>query len=173
MANGPVGLPAAQHLHTAPWPQGLLQVFAQIQAMDRQQLNPLNTQQTETALELGFKGGRIISRRNLGLQNSLGVGMPSQGRAELQLRGAVVTRGFHMVKTSRHSCAQGGFEIALALSLNRIGGKIAPALLKAHTSKTEHRHRQLSAAETASGNHGLGRVRFGRTALGKPKGKRS
>ena len=85
MANGPIGLPAAQHFHTAAWPQGLLEVFGQVQAMNSQQLNPLNSEQAEAALQLGFKGSGVILRRNLGLQDARRIGIPRQSRSELQL----------------------------------------------------------------------------------------
>ena len=85
MANGPFGLPAAQHLHAAAWPQGLLEVFGQVQAMNSQQLNPLNGEQAEAALQLGFKGSGVIARRNLGLQDALRIRVAGQSRTKLQL----------------------------------------------------------------------------------------
>jgi len=53
--------------------------------MNSQQLNPLNSEQAEAALQLGFKGSGVILRRNLGLQDARRIGIPRQSRSELQL----------------------------------------------------------------------------------------
>ena len=85
MANGPIGLPAAQHLHAAAWPQGLLEVFGQVQPVNSQQLNPLHGEQAEAALQLSFKSSWVIARRILGLLDALRIRVEGHSRTKLQL----------------------------------------------------------------------------------------
>ena len=79
-----------------------------------------------------------------------------------------------MVKPVGHGRREGGPQVGLALGRDLIRGQIGPALLEAHPTKGQHRHRQFAAAKPPGRKHQwgsrLGKVRRLRTGVGKPRG---
>ena len=173
-------LPAPGAIQAAPGPQGLLQPLRGVDAMDRQQVHPLQPQSLEAAAQGGLESLRIRAGLHLGLQDPLGIRNLGQQQAQLAFRTAVSVGGFDVVHPGGHRRLQDRPQIGLALGRDRLLRHIAPALLKPHATEGEHRHRQTGAAETAGGDrlHGAqgapwsarGRVRRSRAGEGSPRG---
>ena len=102
MTDPSVSLPAADDLKTASGSDGLLEMGVQIDAVNRQQINPINAESREGKLQLRFEGRWIPLRWHLGLQDSGRIGTLRQSPTDLPLGRAVMTRGFHMMKAGRH-----------------------------------------------------------------------
>ena len=74
MADAACGLPATGHLQTAPGPQGLVQQFGGVDAMQAEEVDPGDGQPLKTHPEFGFEGIGFGLGGNLGLQDPLGIG---------------------------------------------------------------------------------------------------
>ena len=176
MANAAFCLPTANHLQASARAEGLVEVLLEVDAVNRQQIQPPSPRQAQalkTGLQFGLKHPRVGIGRHLGLHDPLRIAHLLQQRAQLALGGAVVTGGFDVVKTSCHRFLQGGPQVGLTLRRDRIGREITPALLKAHPAQRQHRHGQARAAKTAGWHphaHGRGRVRLSLAGWGNPRG---
>ena len=176
MANAAFSLPTANHLQASARAKGLVEMLLEVDAVNREQIQPPISRQAQalkTGLQFGFKHPRVGIGRHLGLQDPMRIAHLLQHRAQLALGGAVVASGFDVVTTSCHCFLQGGPQVGLTRSCDRIGREITPALLKAHPAQRQHGHGQARAAKTAGGHphsHRRGRVRLILAGWGNPRG---
>ena len=99
MADSSIGLPATDNIHTATWPQCLIKMLRQVDAMDPQKIKTAAVEPFKAQPQLSLENIRILSGRNLALQDASGVFTARQSPAQLTFGAAVVAGGFHMMKT--------------------------------------------------------------------------
>ena len=150
--------------------------------MDGEQVHALHTQPLHAELQLRLKQGRVLLRRNFGLKNAAWVRTVRHGPAQLPLRTSVMPCCFDVTKTKRNSTFEGALQQLLGLGRDRLRFKITPALLKAHSSEGENRHRELGPSKAACGkschtpqSEGMARgsCRRGLAGDGNPRGSSS
>ena len=100
MADAAGLLPAPHHSQTATGAQGLVKVFAQVDAVDRQQIEAVHSQPAEAGLKLRLEGAGVLVGGHLALQDATWVVALIEKPAQLPLRGAVVAGGLDVVQTA-------------------------------------------------------------------------
>jgi len=132
MTDAVLQLPAPDHIKATARPDGPMQVLRQIDAVDCQQINALDTKPFKAELKLVLKGGWILPGWHFGLQDPHRVGSPGECPADLTLGTAVMPSRLEVVQTLARCGLDGGFQGLLRHGGDRVSREISPALLKTH-----------------------------------------